>query len=169
MSATLNAFQTSCRTYCMCVVACANVWENEVLVIALVYVTVWCFVAELTGCSTFFSCQHWSYRFPPMWQTILLSMPLNGALKGGKKALLIIIVCVISRVTEIYCGGSFTAHPPLFLIASLNLHSLSSSKQVWNVNDHLEGQKEKVVHFHAMLNMQIWRQISGSCNRQAHN
>lgn len=80
------------------------------------------------------------------------------------------ILCVISRTTVLlfFFGGQlFPEHPPFALPLSLsfslslrlNLHGLSTSMQIWNVNDHPEGQTKKVNHFHAMLNMQILWQI----------
>lgn len=61
-----------------------------------------------------------------------------------------------------YYYGTSRAHSPLFYLHSLTLHKSSTYTLMWNVNDHPEGQKEKVGHFHAMHNMQISRQISGS-------
>lgn len=66
-------------------------------------------------------------------------------------------LCVISRTTVLgfFWGGQlFPEHPPPTPPSSLShLHGLSTSMQIWNVNDHPEGQTKKVNHFHAMLNM----------------
>lgn len=92
-----------------------------------------------------------------------------------------VCVCVSSRMTVIYRGGSFAAHPPpppstllifssFTLFLSLNLPGLSSHVWIWDVNDRTEGSKgTKVARFSickcqiAMLEMQISRQMPGSC------
>lgn len=84
-----------------------------------------------------------------------------------------VCVCVSSRMTVIYRGGSFAAHPPpppstllifssFTLFLSLNLPGLSSHVWIWDVNDRTEGSKgTKVARFSickcqiAMLEMQI--------------
>lgn len=79
---------------------------------------------------------------------------------GKKTTQLIIIACMISRTAVIYGDGSFGAPPPLnfyscALLPSLTLRNPSSHMRIWNVNDHPEGQEEKVTCFPAALNMQI--------------
>lgn len=56
-------------------------------------------------------------------------------------------------------------HPPFNLSHCLSTLTcnVSTSMQIWNVNDHPEGQTEKVTHFHAMLNMQILWQTRLRC------
>ena len=156
---------SACDSLVICLVPCSTNWLIQLFQIS--------HVEEAS------SCERWLHHLPQHWL-----VPFNAALKPScvnlcigvkKSAQVIIIVCMISRTTVIYCGGSLTAHPPLFnfhsctLSLPLTLHGPSSPVWIRNVNDHPQGQKEKVTHFHAMLNMQISRQISGSCSQQADN
>lgn len=96
--------------------------------------------------------------------------------EGGKKAHVIIIVCILSRTTVIYYGGSFypspffhsltpapfclPSHPPRPVLSHVNLECKRSASG---------SKRKRSPIFPAMLNMQITRQISGSCSQQAHN
>lgn len=75
-------------------------------------------------------------------------------------------MCDFQDNSVVVLGGGFFQNiphsplpPPLPFSLRLNLPGLSTSMQIWNVNDHPEGQTKKVNHFHAMLNMQILLQI----------
>lgn len=160
-----------CETAVIIFVLCLCAWQFGDLFCAS---TNWLFqLFQISYLEEVSLCECWFHHAGLLFSMVHQYLHVQSSAAVWKHAM--ITVCMISRMTVIYCGGSFTAHPPLFnfssctLFPSLNLHGLSFHMWIWNVNDRPEGQKEKVAHFRAILNMQISRQISGSCSQRAHN
>lgn len=104
-----------------------------------------------------------------MLLTVSVLFPLEEIKWKWLKWLEEMILCAIFQQCCCFLGGAFSrtslippTTPSLSFFLRLNLPGLSTSMQIWNVNDHPEGQTKKVNHFHAMLNMQILWQIKAS-------